>query len=75
MEYRPCSVTLRDGARLSCVYVVPVQPYIRYWGIPPEEDRGKHWIRVEDVEDITESPLRLPAQFASHIYEAGESGI
>jgi len=75
MEYRPCSVTLRDGTRLPCVYVVPVQPYMRYWGVPPEHDRGKYWIRIEDVDEVAESPLRLPAQFASHIYEGGESGM
>jgi hypothetical protein len=75
MEYRPCSVTLRDGIQLPCVYVVPVQPYGRYWGIPREQERGKPFVRVEDIVDITESPLRLPAQFASHIYEGGESGM
>src|SRR5688500_721775 len=75
MEYRPCTVTLRDGTRLPRVYVVPVLPYMRFWGVPPEHDSGKHWIRVSDVVDLTESPFRLPAQLASHIYEGGESGM
>jgi hypothetical protein len=51
------------------------QSYIDVWGVWPEDDRGKHHIRIEDVVSISESPLRLPVRFANELYRAGESGM
>jgi len=74
-EYRPCLVTLKDGRKVDCVYVVLEQPYIKHWGVFPEDDSGKQSVQIEDVSEIEESPSRLPAKIANKIYEAGESGM
>jgi hypothetical protein len=66
---------MRDGAVLTCVYVVAEGPYIRNWGIYPQQDRGKSYISIGDVAALAESPIRLPAQFANRLYDAGESGM
>ena len=68
-------MTLHDGQTLDRVYIVAEAPYIRMWGVYPEDDRGKKWIRIEDVASIAESPTRLPAKIANRLYEAGESGM
>jgi hypothetical protein len=75
IEYKPCLVTLKDGRKLDCVYVVPEQPYIKIWGVFPEDDSGKESVQIEDVSEIEESPSRLPAKIANKIYDAGESGM
>jgi hypothetical protein len=75
MEYRPCLVTLHDGRKVDCVYVVADEPYLTYWGIAPEQDPGKRWISISDVADLVESPSRLPAEFADQIYDGGECGM
>lgn len=74
-EYRPCRVRLRTGEWRDRVYVVEAMPYIRYWGVWPWEDRGKHYVALEDVADIEESPTRMPRNLASRLYAAGESGM
>ena len=73
--YFPCSVTLRDGRIFDTVYVEPEIPYLRYWGVYPEDDRGKRFIKIEDVVEVKDSPTRLPARFANQIYDHGESGM
>ncbi len=75
IEYRPCLVTLKDGRKLDCVYVVPEEPYINLWGVFPEDDSGKNSVEIENVSEITDSPSKLPAKIANKIYEAGESGM
>jgi hypothetical protein len=75
ISYFPCSVLLANGQSLDTVYIVPEKPYIKYWGIYPEDDKGKSWIRIEDVIKVVESPTRLPAGFANEIYKGGESGM
>jgi hypothetical protein len=50
-------------------------PYIRHWGVYPQQDHGKSYISVEDVDALAESPRRLPAQFTNKLYENGESGM
>lgn len=74
-KYRPCAVTLKSGQRVEAVYVAPEGPYIRMWGVYPENDKGKRAIRIEDVAEIRESELRLPARFADRVYAAGECGM
>jgi hypothetical protein len=77
LTYWPCAAHLNDGTVLVCVYVVPEGPYIRHWGVYPQQDRGKSYsyISLSDVEALAESPTRLPAQFANKLYKSGESGM
>ncbi len=75
LEYPPCDVRLKDGRRVSRVYVVPDDLYIKVWGVWPEDDRAKRSIRIEDVAEIRESPDRLPVELAEKLYAAGESGM
>jgi hypothetical protein len=75
LKYFPCRVTLKNGAVLDTVYIEPELPYLRYWGVYPEDDTAKRWIRIEDVANVEDSPTRLPARFASEIYRRGESGM
>lgn len=73
--YYPCRVTLRDGRVLDTVYIEPEMPYLRQWGVYPEDDRGKKFVKIEDVVAVEDSPSRLPARFANQIYDHGESGM
>lgn len=73
--YRPCQVTLDDGAVVDEVYVMHAQEYIDIWGIWPDQDRGKREIDLSRVVEISESPSRLPPKIANEIYKAGESGM
>jgi hypothetical protein len=75
LTYWPCAARMNDGTVLVCVYVVPEGPYIRHWGIYPQQDRGKSYLSLSDVDTLAESPRRLPAQFANKLYESGESGM
>ena len=73
--YYPCRVTLRSGPVLDTVYIEPEKPYLRAWGVYPEDDKAKRWVRIEDILTVEDSPTRLPARFANEIYRAGESGM
>lgn len=73
--YYPVRVVLKSGDILDTVYIVSEKPYLKYWGVYPEADRGKRWIRIEDVAQVEDSPTRLPARFANEIYQQGESGM
>jgi hypothetical protein len=75
LTYWPCAARLKDGTALVCVYVVPEVPYIKHWGVYPQQDRGKSYISLADVDALAESPRRLPAQFANKLYTHGESGM
>lgn len=75
MTFYPCRVALASGTVLETVYIVPENPYLKYWGIYPEDDPAKKWIRIEDVIRVEDSPTRLPARFADEIYRNGESGM
>lgn len=75
LEYRPCSVTLKNGTTLPCVYVMDAQAYIDVWGVWPEDDSGKRHISIADIASISDSPHRIPAHFANELYRAGESGM
>jgi hypothetical protein len=75
LVYYPCRAVLKSGEACDTVYIVPEEPYIKYWGVYPENDRRKRWIRMEDIAEVEESPIRLPAQFANEIYRKGESGM
>ena len=74
-EYRPCRVTLRGGATHDRVYVVERESYLRAWGVLPESDCGKESVSPADVVAIESSHARLPAQLATKLYAAGESGM
>lgn len=75
IDYKPCSVTLLDGRKFDCVYVISVQQYFNHWGLPPEKARGKNFVQIQNVARIEESPSRLPSKIADAIYQAGESGM
>jgi hypothetical protein len=75
MKYFPCSVVLKNGQKIDHVYLISQAPYIRYWGIYPEDDPGNRKVPIEDIETVTECPDRLPAKFANQIYKRGESGM
>ena len=75
MNYRPCKVRLKNGQLLDRVYVADYESYLMTWGVMPKDDPGKKSILIEDVEEILESPYRMPADFASRLYEYGESGM
>jgi hypothetical protein len=75
LKYFPCSVVLKTGSQLDCVYVVSQAPYIRYWGIYPEDDPGKSVILVQNVQAVRESAYRLPVEVANTLYRSGESGM
>jgi hypothetical protein len=75
LSYWPCAARMKDGTVLACVYVVPEGPYIKHWGVYPQQDRAKSYISLSDVDALAESPRRLPAQFANKLYQSGESGM
>ncbi len=58
-----------------CVYIQDAGPWFAQWGVDPEDDPGKRSLDIDTVAEIEESPLRLRADFATKVYEAGESGM
>ena len=75
LVYYPVLAVLKSGEVLDTVYIVPEKPYMKHWRVYPEDDRGKRWVRIEDVVEVDDSPTRLPAHFANEIYRQGESGM
>jgi hypothetical protein len=72
----PCSVQLRDGRTLECVYMTEASVFKCLWHFDsPEEVPGMFCISPAEVVSITDSPFRLPARFANKVYQAGESGM
>jgi hypothetical protein len=71
----PCCVRLNDGTELDRVYLVAEIPFIKIWGLYPDQDRGKAEILVSDIASLMDSPTRLPGIFANELYRAGESGM
>lgn len=75
LVYYPCRAVLKSGEVFDTVYIVSEKPYVKHWGVYPESDLGKRWVRMEDIAEVQESPTRLPARFANEIYRNGESGM
>jgi hypothetical protein len=75
IEYRPCQVTLKNGATFDNVYVQEEQSYLKMWGVFPNADPGKRYLLIEEVLKIRESPNRLRPELANKLYQAGESGM
>ena len=75
MEYFPCLVTMKDGSKIDRVYVVSESLYLKHWGVPPEVDRGKEALDLQEVVSIEQSNSRLPARFANMLYAQGESSM
>lgn len=75
LTYYPCRVTLKDGRVGDNVYIQSEKLYLRHWGVYPEDDKNKRFVRIEDVLKVEESPIRLPAGFANQVYRFGESGM
>lgn len=68
-EFAPCRVAFRPGEVLDRVYLVERAAFRRMWG------ETEATVMVADVEEVEDSPLRLPAPLANVLYEAGESGM
>jgi len=75
MEYRPCRLKLKNGEIIDRVYVSEVESYMKVWGVMPDQDAGKQYALIEEVESIQEYPKRMPVKLANKLYEAGESGM
>jgi hypothetical protein len=71
ISYFPCRVGLHDGSVHERVYLIDAEDYARTWGLVP--DRAV--LSARDVVRIEEAPDRLPAEFATTLYRAGESGM
>jgi hypothetical protein len=67
--YAPCRVTLNSGEVLDRVYIVEASDFRRMWG------HTQATVDVADIEQIEDSPFRLPARWANALYQAGESGM
>jgi len=74
-EYRPCQVTLISGDIVDRVVIVEADSYLTAWGVWPADDAGKRSVAIQDVTQIADSPVRLPAELANQLYAAGESGM
>jgi hypothetical protein len=74
LALRPCRVLLREGRWIDRVYLVEEAAYLRHWKISPEQDPARRALQLETIEDVAESPSRLPPRFADRLYRAGESG-
>lgn len=75
LNYYPCKVTLRGGKEVDYVYLVDLKDYLKTWGRYPEENKGKNFVDVRDVEEIEESPSRLPYSIVNKLNAAGETGM
>lgn len=75
MSYFPCMVALSTGEQIDCVYFAEADSYIKVWGIWPDDDKGKQFIKIENVASVHSSPSRLPVHLAQKMYKAGESGM
>jgi len=73
LTYYPCRAVLKSGEACDTVCIVAEKLYVKHYGLYPENCPGKRWIRMEDIAELQESPIRLPAQFANEIYRNGES--
>ncbi len=66
----PCLATLTDGRQIDGVYMLDAGAFLKI------DDLGNRIVlplaRVAHIED---SPTRLPAKIADHIYRAGEYGM
>lgn len=75
LHYRPCLVRLANGSDHFRVYVQEARPWGEQWGVWPDEDTGKSEVAIGDVVEISASPMRLPPNLATKMYDAGESGM
>lgn len=72
VKYYPCMVKTRDGSQFERVCFVEETFFNDVWGLRLEKGNSVH---VSEIVKICESPYRLPAQFASRLYELGETGM
>ena len=73
--YYPCLVKLQNGDSADRVYLVSEAPYLKRWAVYPGQDSGRPEVSLADIASLTDSPSRLPAQFASELYKDGEAGM
>ncbi|MGF7081188.1 hypothetical protein [Mucilaginibacter sp. UYCu711] len=75
MYYYPCQIKLKSRLIIDNVYLAELGSYLRTWGVMPDQDAGKQYILIENVDVIKDSPNRLPPNFANKLYKAAESGM
>jgi hypothetical protein len=75
VRYYPCRVVLSDTNELDCVYFVEYDSYMALWGVHPLDDPEKHYVPLSSVVALSESPSRLPVQFANRLYAGPETGM
>ncbi len=75
LEYYPCRVKLKNGEQFDRVIFAEEETYLNKWSNYPKGDSSKHFISIDLVSDLEESPYRLPASLANKMYESGESGM
>lgn len=71
-EYRPAQLRLKDGAVVPCAYLFSLEEFKKGYGAIEE---GPQFISIDAVEHIEDCPHRLPADLATRIHNAGESGM
>ena len=69
----PCSARLVSCELIPCVYFIEASQfkYVFAESLPPQDSI----ISASDIAAIDESAYRLPARYASNIYQHGESGF
>ena len=76
VNYYPCAAKLVNGDILSCVCLVQDEAFIKLCGgVDPESFPRGNRVLVQEVADVSESPLRLPARCARKLRRHGESGM
>ena len=50
-------------------------PYIKCWGVWPDQDKGKREIKIQNVVRIEACRFALPTPHAQCLNDAGESGM
>jgi hypothetical protein len=75
LDYWPSRVVLVDRTEQDRVVIAAAPPYIKWWGVWPEDDPGKRALPLEQVAVVRESDKRLPAVLADKLYAEGESGM
>jgi hypothetical protein len=63
---------MKDGTVLICVYVVPERPYIKHWGVYPQQDRGKSYISLSDVDKPEAIRKRVLRTSSAHQVNVGD---
>ena len=75
LPLHPCEVETDDGLKYPRVLLVDARAYAEMWGYWPLALESGRWMPIERIRQVRSSPHRLPARFATFLYESGESGM